>query len=394
MMVDVDWDAAREAGRLYRSTGALSDRLLRSDILHAWERCHELHIDPQKARAPVLEADDAARLIASHAPLLAAAEPYLRALSQASGAHSHAAVLGDTRAVVLAAVGDEHAMATGEYPGPGVLMDEASAGVNGVGTPLVEGKYVEIVGPEHFIEGFCETTCQGIPLRDGTGAVVATLATSVRRREVSLRLREMLVCAAHGIEAELLHASLEARLARVLADPSPSHEVLERLHLDLTQKQASARMRVELASQQLGRGQTVSATDVLQLAQRALEGYRRQATFWRLLASPEGARSPRPVALDEAVRDLAILLEGEAASLECELLLREIEPATVVADPVAVRSALFRAFLAAIARARGGAVLVDVRRERGTGVASLSPQPGPGVVLGAAAPVTVTAPAC
>jgi sigma-54 dependent transcriptional regulator, acetoin dehydrogenase operon transcriptional activator AcoR len=383
-------DAAREAARLYRSTGALPGTLLRPEIQRAWERSHTLHADPRRVRPEALDARAGAQRIAHEAPLVAAAAPYLRALSQASGRHLHAAVLGDARAVVLAVVGDPESVS--EQPAPGALFDEASAGANGVGTPLAEGDYVEIVGPEHFAEALHAMTCQGIPLRDGTGSVVGVLATSVRRPEVSLRLREMLRCAAHGIEAELLHASLEARLAEVLAAPDPARGVLERLHRDLLSKYVSARTRVELASEQLGRGLTVSAGDVLALALRALSAYRREAAFWRALASPAEAQPSGAVPLDEAVRDLAVLLDGEAAALDCEIQLREIAPATVRADAVSLRSALLGSFLSALAQGRGGAVLVDVRRERAQGVVSLSPQPGPAVRRGAPAPFTLRAP--
>jgi transcriptional regulator of acetoin/glycerol metabolism len=391
-MPDFSVEATREAARRYRSTGALSDGLLQPAIQRAWERSHALGADPRRARVEALGARDTARLIARHASLVTAATPYLQALSAASGEHAHAAMLGDAGAIVLAVVGDRETVVRSDQPAPGALMDEATSGANGVGTSLAEGGYVEIVGPEHFIDGFREVTCQGTPLRDGTGRVVGVLATSVRRPEVSLRLREVLVCAAHGVEAELLHASLEARLAGVLADRSPAHEVLERLYLDLIEKHASARTRFELASQQLGRGLTVSAADVLKLALRALEGYGREAAFWRALASPEERRPRAPVALDEATRDLTILLDGEAAAHGCEILLREIEPATVHADPVALRSTLLRSFLAALAEGRGGAVLVDVRPERGQGVVSLSPRPGPGVRRCAPASIAVTAP--
>ncbi len=385
-------DTAHEAARLYRSTRAISDGLLRPEVHRAWERSHLLRADPGRVQAEALDAQHTARLIEDNAPLVAAATPYLRALSQASGAYAHAVTLGDAGAIVLAVVGDPETVGRSDQPAPGSLLDEATAGANGVGTPLAEGRYVEIVGPEHFIEGLHALTCQGIPLRDGTGRVVGALATSVHRPEVSLRLHEMLLCAAHGIEAQLMHASLEARLAGVLAAPDPAHQVLERLYLDLIQKHASARMRVELASQQLGRGLSISANDVLKLAGDALEGYRREAAFWRALASPEAARPPEPVALDEAVRDLAFLLDGEAAAHRCEIVLHEIEPAIVHADSRALRAALLRAFLAALAQGRGGAVLVDVGRERGKGVVSLSPRPGPAVLRRSAASIIVTAP--
>ena len=92
------------------------------------------------------------------------------------------------------------------------------------------------------------------------------------------------------------------------------------------------------------------------------------------------------------MRDLAVLLDGEAAALDCEIQLREIAPATVHADAVSLRSALLGSFLSALAQGRGGAVLVDVRRERAQGVVSLSPRPGPAVRRCAPAPFTLRAP--
>jgi transcriptional regulator of acetoin/glycerol metabolism len=392
-MIDASKEAAQEAGRLYRSIGSISDGLLRPDIQRAWERSHLLGADPRRLQAASLDGRDTTRLITRHASLVEAATPYLRVLSQASGEHAHAAVLGDARAIVLAVVGDAPNLARSDQPAPGALLDEATSGANGLGTPLAEGRYVEIVGPEHFSAGFHAMTCQGIPLRDGAGSIVGVLCTSVRRPGVSVRLREMLMCAAHAIEAELLRASLETQLAGVHADPNPTRQVLERLYLDLIEKHASARMRVEVASQQLGRGLAVSAADVLNLARRALADYRREAACWRALASPEAEpRLPAPVALDEAARDLAFLLEGEAAALECEIQLRDVDRATVLADEVGLRSALLRSFLAALSQGRRGAVLVDVRREHGQGVVSLSARPGPDVLRSAPAPITVTAP--
>jgi transcriptional regulator of acetoin/glycerol metabolism len=386
-------DEAREAARLYRSTGTLSDTLLRPEIRRAWERSHSMGADPRRSRLEMLDPGETERLVAKHATLVTAARPYLNALSRAAGACPHAAILSNGGAVVLDASGDEETMHGPEpSPGPGSLLDEASAGVNGLGTPLAEDGYVEIVGPEHFIEGFLDATCQGIPLRDGAGQVVGAISTSVRRPEVSARLRDMLVCAAHGIEAELLRASLEGQLADLLADPDPAHQILERLYLDLIQRHASARVRVEAASHQLGLGLSLRAKDVLDLASRALDGYRREAASWRALAAPERGRRPRSVALDEAARDLATLLASEAASHDCRLVLHEIEPVTARADLGAFQSTLLRGFVTALEQGRGGAVLVDVRDEPGRGVVSLTPRPGPGVVGRAPRPILVAVP--
>lgn len=385
-------ETAYEAARLYRSTGALPDKLLRPEIYQAWERSHCLGADPRRLRAETLTALDTERLAAQKAAFLTAAKPYMSALLHASGTRTHAVTLCEARAIVLDVMGDEQILKGPEpIPGPGSLLDESTAGANGLGTALAAGGYVELVGPEHFMEGLFHLTCQGIPVRDGTGQVVGALSTVVRSPEVSLRLREMLVCAAHGIEAELMHASLEARLAHLLANPNPTHQVLERLYLDLIQKHAAARMRVELASEQFRLGLSLSALDVLKLAFASLEAYRREAAFWSAMASPQ-QQPPASVQLDEVARDLGLLLEGEAANHRCKLVLLELEPVTVQADPCALRLALLRALLAALAQSRGGAVLIQVRRQLGLGLVSLTPKPGPGVLSCAPRPIAVTAP--
>ena len=59
-------------------------------------------------------------------------------------------------------------------------------------------------------------------------------------------------------------------------------------------------MRVELASEQLERGLSLSASDVLKRAFASLAGYRREAAFWLALASPE-RQPPASVELEIAV---------------------------------------------------------------------------------------------
>lgn len=377
-MPPLSLQAALEAGRLYRSTGAITMTLLRPHVFRSWERSHLGGAEPRRPRAEALSADDVERLRERHDTLIRAAQPYLQALSRASGSERHAAMLGDARAVVLDVLGDEQTIHGPErVPGPGALLDEAACGANGIGTTLADGHYVEIVGPEHFIQGFHAFTCQGIPLRDGTGATAGVLSVSVRRPEVGLRLREIMLCAGHAIEMELLAARLEEDLQRVLVAQGSTAEALERLLGDVLQAQAAVRTRLELSAEQLSHSRLAHARELLALAARVLERFRRHAALWRGLALDEPA-APRPLALDVVVRELLEMLEVEATVCGVEIVLHEVEPIVVEADPHLLSRTLFRFLHGAIQAARGGAIQVELLRMPAGGELQIVLAPGTG----------------
>ena len=381
------WDQALEAGRLYRSTGNLAANLLRPHVFRAWERAHVEGANPRRPHADSLSPLDTERLCTRESKLIEAARPYMSALSGASGGERHAAMLSDARAIVLDVLGDERSVHGPErVPGPGTLLDEPACGANGLGTPLAEGGYVEIVGPEHFVEAFGLLTCQGIPLRHADGSVAGVLGIAVWRQETGQRLREILLCAAHGIEAELLQGRLKEDVRRVLAAHEPAGSALARLWRDLLETQATTRVGLGAAARELAGSRMIYARDLLELVSVSLQRFRRHAALWRELAS-EGAEAPRPVALHAAVHDIAELLEVEAAVHHVELVLHAIEPTVVVADPRALSRALFRCFLGAIEGARGGAVHVDVVRVPAGGELVLTQTPGLGAARAVPAPL-------
>lgn len=386
----VAWlESVLEAGRLYRSIGALDEDQLRPHVLRAWVRSHQGGADPSRPHADGLSSIDTERLRERHRGLLHAAEPYLCALSRASGDEHHAVILGDAQATLLDVRGDEQSVRGPErVPGPGALLAESACGANGVGTALAEDGYVELVGPEHFMQGFQLFTCQGIPLRDAEGAVSGVLSVSVRRPEVSRRLYEILLCAAHAIEMDLLTERLERDMERVLAAREVSVDELQRLLQDIVQVQAAARLRIELAADRLATNLLTQTRDLLQLAATVLRRFKRRAALWRALALDEPV-APRTVVLDALVRDIAELLEVESAVCGVTTKFEEIERVLVEADPHTLTRALFRVLLGAIKAARGGVVHIALRSMPTGGELCLVPAPGPGVAKRAPHPVRI-----
>ncbi|MBD2358272.1 sigma-54-dependent Fis family transcriptional regulator [Tolypothrix sp. FACHB-123] len=353
---------AFEAGRVYKSTGAIAVNLLRSPIYHAWERSHLQGSNPYALQAEKLSSLDTERLLEQHSSLINAARTYGRILSQAAGSERHAVMLSDRNAVVLDVVGDEQTVHGPEpFPGPGSLLSESVAGANGIGTPLAAADYVEIVAAEHFIEGFHAFTCQGIPLRNDKQEIIGVFSISLRRADAGQRLKEILKCASNGIEAEFVIAKLEQDVRRILAAHPEDYQPIEELRQDIIQAHQAARLKMEVGSRMVAKNRLDYAMQILRQADNSIQIFRRRAEVWRNLASLE-LGSIQPVCLTDSIRDLVDLLSTEISIRKLEVVTSwQEEPIKVMADSRSLLRQLFRYFLQVFEIAgRGGRVEVLV----------------------------------
>jgi sigma-54 dependent transcriptional regulator, acetoin dehydrogenase operon transcriptional activator AcoR len=271
-------------------------------------------------------------------------------------------MLSDERAVVLSVLGDERSVSGPEsVPGPGALCAEETCGANGLGTPLAESGYVEIVGPEHFISGFHPFTCQGVPIRDLNGEVVGVLSTSVRVPEASIRLKEILLCGAYGIEAALLGAKLVEDVKRLdEADPSYGG-LLEQLRQDVMQGLNQAHLHLQIASRISTGKSSADAASTIKMAAEAAQLFNRRARLCLDLVSPEVSR-PESVILSDLAQKMIDLLATEAAIRKVELVMTVSEPAQVTVERRSLLRLLLRQMLKALDLVgEGGAVVIEVR---------------------------------
>lgn len=343
--------------RHYIVTGGIPHDVLRQPIDKAWRRCMQVGASPFVMRAKELQAREAAALFARESDLIDAARPYLRALSRAAGAERHAAMLGDRNAVVVEVVGDEESVHGREkVPGPGSLLAEQQAGANGIGSPLQEDGYIELVGPEHFIEGFHPFTCQGLPLNGPGGETVGVLSTSVRRVEASHKIREILYCAARGIEAELYRRELLAELQKLIEGEKES-TLLEQLRQDMVQLHGAARLRLEKATLLASKGMAPEVIELVHAATALIERFQRQSRLWTEIATSPSA-APEFLDLGQLAREISGLLSTEAAVRGLEIVIHTEGPVPVFADRVDLQRTLFRAFLHAFQAAPPRSTLV------------------------------------
>ncbi|MGA9378620.1 MAG: GAF domain-containing protein [Phormidium sp.] len=353
---------ALEAGRRYLAKGAIPADSLRDVIYRAWERSHTQGANPLALQAEKLSKLDTQRLLEQQNPLISAARPYMKILSQAAKSDRHAVMLSEQNAIVLDVVGDEQSVKGPErVPDPGSLLSEAVGGTNGIGTPLAENSYVEIVGPEHFIAGFHPFTCQGIPLRNDKQQVIGALSISVRQREVGQRLKDILICASHGIEAEMLFRRLEADVRCVVTTNPEDAQPLDNLYQDIIQAHSAARLRLEMTSRLVAGNKFDYAKQLLQQAEELIQLFRHRATLWRNLATFAETEQVQPIYLSDGVQELVDLLATETKIREVEIIIQAEAEVLVEVDYQIFFKNLFHYFLRAFELVgSGGSVLVKI----------------------------------
>jgi sigma-54 dependent transcriptional regulator, acetoin dehydrogenase operon transcriptional activator AcoR len=342
-----DLSITEEVWRHYVVTQSIPEDVLREPIYRAWRRCDQVGASPFVMQARELRLHQVRALFERERNLIESARPYLQALSRSAGEERHAAMLGDSNAVVIDVLGDaESVHGPQRVPGPGALLAEQQAGANGIGSPLAEGGYIELVGPEHFIEGFHPFTCQGLPLTGPDGEIAGVLSTSVRRVEASQRIREILFCAARGIEAELIRRQLSLELQSLLAG-DPGASLLERLQQDIVQMHGAARLRLEKAIRLAGSTRQSEAAQQVEAANALVLRFQNQSRLWREIASAS-SEAPDFHDLERHVREMAALLTTEATVRGLEIEIRCAIPVQVYADRYDLQRTLFRAFLRAL----------------------------------------------
>lgn len=351
-----------EAGRVYKSIGALPEKMLRSTIYRAWERSHLQGANPRALQVEKLSSLETERLVQQHSHLLNAVRPYFQILSQAAGREPHAVMLSDRQAVLLGLAGDEQTINTESFPQPGSLLSESVAGANGIGTPLAEKNYVEIVAAEHFIDGFQPFTCQGIPLRNEKQEIVGVLSISSQRQDAGQRLKEILLSASRAIEAEFLIANLEKDIHRVLVSQPDDYQSLEKLRQDIIQAHHGARLKLDVGSRMVAVNRLDYAKQLLQQAEKSIRIFQYQAAIWRNLASSD-VGCVKAISLTDTIQDLVELLSTETAIRQVEVITNWQQPISVITESATLLRCLLRCFLQSLEMAgKGGTLEITAHR--------------------------------
>ncbi|AGI87110.1 GAF domain-containing protein [Streptomyces albidoflavus] len=175
--IDLGRLAGRDVGRAARlmaeaHAAALSGKPPavppRPEIGASWERMLRRGVDPERAvrPRPLTPAELAERRQRSH---LTEVLPLLRdGLVSVAESAQHIMVVCDADGVVLWREGHPSVLRHADAIGlaPGTDWREATSGTNGLGTPLVARRPVQVFSAEHFVRAHHRWTCSGAPITD------------------------------------------------------------------------------------------------------------------------------------------------------------------------------------------------------------------------------------
>ena len=183
---------------------------LPAEIVRSWHRAREsFGVDPTIRKAlrslPVNELADRRR----RDPVFRLAEPVLEEFAQRLGSVHHVLAYFDAAGWMLSLQG---------HPGviegvsdinfaPGACWAEESAGTNGPGTAMREGRPVEVFASEHFVEAWQTWSCAGAPIfRPGESVPAGLVDITGPWESYDPQALLLAKSIARDVEARLAHA--------------------------------------------------------------------------------------------------------------------------------------------------------------------------------------------
>ncbi|HEV3153437.1 MAG TPA: helix-turn-helix domain-containing protein [Candidatus Baltobacteraceae bacterium] len=182
--------------------------MVRPRILNSWQRSLRSGASPLRQRALLLAENDeqlASRRYAARF-LLDAASPTIASLQSTLRDSGYAIVLTDAEACILYLSGDREILRRLSRIdfAPGTDLRECSAGTNAVGTVLVDGRPLQLLGAENFSQAGSDLTCTGAPIRQpGSQEIVGVLDVTADCKLIVPNMLSIVTQAALEIEERL-----------------------------------------------------------------------------------------------------------------------------------------------------------------------------------------------
>lgn len=160
-------------------------------ISRSWQRARDFHrLDPAALRPGSIETPESLQERCTWDEVFLSVLPVLRDFASRLDLSDHALAYFDREGWMLSMSGDPRVLERLQEISfhPGTNWSEGSAGTNGPGTALAEGRPVEVFASEHYIAAWQQWSCAAAPIRlfgvaDPIGIVDITGPWDVRRRQ-------------------------------------------------------------------------------------------------------------------------------------------------------------------------------------------------------------------
>ncbi|WP_332670887.1 sigma-54-dependent Fis family transcriptional regulator [Aromatoleum sp.] len=169
------------ARRFFFELGELPETGLAPPVLRSWQRCRTAGLDhlDRHALDPVgrTQLSDARERSGA---LLDQAGGIMEHLFEQIRASGSMVILADRDGLILHSLGDPDFVDRAQHVAlrPGASWNEDGRGTNAIGTAIVEGRAVEVLGAEHYLERNGFLTCSAAPIFDALGKLVGVFDIS------------------------------------------------------------------------------------------------------------------------------------------------------------------------------------------------------------------------
>lgn len=177
-------------------------------IFNSWQRCRTLQVNPSQRYAPLAIARETQlyQIHDENALLIRAAHSVMNHLVDVLADSGYVVVLSDTHGRLLEIMGDmaiRRRLAKIDFVAGGD-WSEAAAGTNAIGTALADKHVVQLLGAEHYCDGWQDLTCTAAPIRHPfTDEIVGILDVTGNYRLIRPFLTSFLATAALEIEQQM-----------------------------------------------------------------------------------------------------------------------------------------------------------------------------------------------
>jgi len=196
----------KRAWELFLDQRVLDKRLVRAAVADSWQRCLDLHVDPQQDQfASDVPNNFLEERFYQKQQLIRIARPFMIDLHRFFSGSEFQVVLTDEDGLLLEVIGDHQIVSrTREvHLCPGANWSESAMGTNAIGTALVERAPVQIYAWEHFCARNQFLTCSAAPICDADGKVIGCIDISGDHRQANPHTMAMVVAAVRAIEYQL-----------------------------------------------------------------------------------------------------------------------------------------------------------------------------------------------
>jgi transcriptional regulator of acetoin/glycerol metabolism len=184
------------------------DPVVTPAVLRSWVRSRDVfHVDPALERSPIVLPEDEWGQRRERLEALGVGAPVIERLAEELRETEDMLALCDADGYVLSTAGHPRVIeeTTEINLRVGGSWNEQAAGTNGIGTALVEGRAVQVIGAEHYVSAWQRWVCTGAPIRHPiTGETIAVIDVTGYREKVQAHTLLAVQATAALIEQRLL----------------------------------------------------------------------------------------------------------------------------------------------------------------------------------------------